>query len=839
MLDLDGQRLMLANDTHGRTTLPSIVGYDPDTQARLRGYPAWHRRGLDPEPIQSVKRKMGLDQTLTLGPDSLSPAEVSAEILRATQTHLSNFVQRRGRSDHRLGRAVITVPAYFDAPQIDATRQAGEIAGLEVLGLLQEPTAACMYAVWKRDLGDGNFLVYDLGGGTFDVSVIRCLYGEYQVLGIHGDNYLGGDDFDRRLAEYFRKHLVDAGYSLELDIQNNADDRIRFLLLTRMAREVKEALSSSPVQYIARRDIFSDHEGKMVTLELELGRNTWNELMGDLIESTIRCSHEALKRAQEQGDITLADIDHVLLVGGSTRVPLVQERVAEAFCGPDKSKASAPIMEAPDSAVALGAALHAANLGGVAIGDEALDLQLLITSPLASRRDTLQIVGQLKGADARDAHTLILLDDTGATLAAQGLEDEHRFKLSDVPLTEDGQVSFGVEVLDANGQTIHTFDVPVTYSADAKRTGSALSNPTVLAKDIYMEVNRQGRLDRQVLLPRGRSLPAKGVFRFFTGDQSGAVLLTLLQNRFPINTIHLSVPKELPVGTPVDFTIEVDETMALTASGEVAGQSFWAQIEAPPPKQLRDWSSIEALIDEADELGKTLWGHEATYFRQVAPFLINNIREAVRTDPDKMHVLVGRLEQLLEGLRGHATALTPGMDRFNHVLDDIRRIVLRHDNLLGLNFDGWQERLRGLQADGISAFDARDQSRWTRCNTQAQAIFESVFQEEHRFVRTDSPEYVLTLFLRAQHRLSELTTRLDDVVLPANDETRRLHQRVLDELRSDLDTQIRQPLQTLPDDITTAPNARATLERINQSARQIDKRLNQLPNLGVVVSHES
>src|SRR5262249_30707799 len=123
----------------------------------------------------------------------------------------------------RVDRAVITVPAYFDAPQVEATRKAGELAGLGVVGILQEPTAAAIYHTFKHKIEGGNFLVYDLGGGTFDVSILRCVAGEYQVLAIDGDNYLGGDDFDRRFAEKLRKDLVEKGYELELDVRSNAD----------------------------------------------------------------------------------------------------------------------------------------------------------------------------------------------------------------------------------------------------------------------------------------------------------------------------------------------------------------------------------------------------------------------------------------------------------------------------------------------------------------------------------------------------------------------------------------------------------------------------------------
>src|SRR5690606_824375 len=134
-----------------------------------------------------------------------------------------------------------------------------------------------------------------------------------------------------------------------------------------------------------------------------------------------------------------------------------------------------------------------------------------------------------------------------------------------------------------NGTTRLEVGVDLHRITDARQTGSALSNPTVLAKDIYLEVVRDGVLQRQILVPRGTTLPTRRTWRFFTGDQSGAVLLTLLQNRFPISTLHLSVPTELAVGTPVTLDLEIDEKMVMTASGDVSGQSFWARIDAPPP----------------------------------------------------------------------------------------------------------------------------------------------------------------------------------------------------------------------------------------------------------------
>ncbi|MGM0557420.1 MAG: Hsp70 family protein, partial [Myxococcota bacterium] len=231
MLAPDGRELLMFEDRLRRRTIPSVVGWDPAKDELVTGWKAWNRRVMEPAPVASIKRKMGTQRPVDVGPRQMTPEEISAEILKHMNGSMASYLGARDAEDTlEFDEAVITVPAYFDAPQIEATRKAGEWAGLEIAGLLQEPTAAAMYYAWKHGIGDGTFMVYDLGGGTFDVSIIRSIMGEYQVLAIDGDNYLGGDDFDRRLAEYFREHLVEQGYELDLDIANDTEDELRFTL---------------------------------------------------------------------------------------------------------------------------------------------------------------------------------------------------------------------------------------------------------------------------------------------------------------------------------------------------------------------------------------------------------------------------------------------------------------------------------------------------------------------------------------------------------------------------------------------------------------------------------
>jgi molecular chaperone DnaK len=269
------------------------------------------------------------------------------------------------------------MPAYFNHNQIEATRQAGELAGFEVVELLHEPTAAAMYYSWLENHGDATYLVYDLGGGTFDVSIIRRRLGDYEVLSVSGDPFLGGDDFDRLLATH-----ISAACGLATDAAKPQPDE--FARLVHRAEQIKIALT--------------DAESAEA-----IDRMTFNRLIRDKVDRTIDCCHEALGRAKDRVGLTLSDIDHVILVGGSSRVPLVRERVKAAFCNadlPEHVRHLDPLLHEPDLCVAYGAALRAAThgsryvLGGV---------ELHLKSPVNTRETTYQAAGVVRDSSPSPA----------------------------------------------------------------------------------------------------------------------------------------------------------------------------------------------------------------------------------------------------------------------------------------------------------------------------------------------------------------------------------------------------------------------------------------------------
>jgi molecular chaperone DnaK len=325
---------------NGEQIMPSYVGLSPEGQL-LVGTPARNQYILYPErTVKSIKRLMGSDQRVVLGEQTYSPAEISALILRALKT----------RAEAALGvsvtRAVITVPAYFSDAQRQATRDAGEIAGLEVVRILNEPTAAALaYGADRQE--DRTVLVYDLGGGTFDVSLVQ-VHGEItEVLASHGNTHLGGDDFDQLLVDFVHERFRAAGGP---DLR--ADRRAMSRLL-HAVEEAKKRLSFEPYAQI-REEHLAERGGVPVHLDLEVSRSEYEDLIRHLIEGTLDSVHQALADAGKRPD----QVDDILLVGGATRTPLIS-RLLEEKTG------LVPRQDLhPDLCVALGAGVLAARLAG-------------------------------------------------------------------------------------------------------------------------------------------------------------------------------------------------------------------------------------------------------------------------------------------------------------------------------------------------------------------------------------------------------------------------------------------------------------------------------------------
>ena len=349
-----GEPVVIPNSEGNRTT-PSVVAFSKDGE-RLVGQIAKRQAVTNPEhTIISIKRKMGTAEKVKIDDDEFSPQEISAMILQKLKTDAESYL------GSKVTQAVITVPAYFNDSQRQATKDAGKIAGLDVLRIINEPTAAALAFGMDKEEQDQKIMVYDLGGGTFDVSILDIGDGVFEVLATNGNTHLGGDDFDQRIIEYL---LSEFKKSEGIDLST---DKMAMQRLKEAAEKAKIELSGMQQTEINLPFITADSNGPK-HLNVTLTRAKFEELIHDLVELTKTPVENALKDAK----LTTNDISKVLLVGGSTRVPCVQEMVKK-ITGKDPDKGINP-----DECVAIGAAIQ----GGVLSGD-VKDLVLLDVTPLS------------------------------------------------------------------------------------------------------------------------------------------------------------------------------------------------------------------------------------------------------------------------------------------------------------------------------------------------------------------------------------------------------------------------------------------------------------------------
>ena len=354
-----GEPVVITNHEGARTT-PSVVAFSKDGE-RMVGQVAKRQAITNPDrTISSIKRHMGSDYKVTVDSKSYSPQEISAMILQKLKADAEGYL---GES---VTEAVITVPAYFTDAQRQATKDAGRIAGLDVKRIINEPTAAALaYGMDKQ--GDQKVMVYDLGGGTFDVSIIEMGEGVQEVLATAGNNHLGGDDFDQRVIDWMADEFKKEN---GIDLRN---DRMAMQRLKEAAEKAKIDLSGITTADINLPFITADATGPK-HLAMTLTRAKFNELTADLVDATMGPVQQALNDA----GLKASELDKVLLVGGSTRIIAVQEAVARAT-GKEPSKNLNP-----DECVAIGAAIQGGVLGG-----EVKGLLLLDVTPLSLGLETL------------------------------------------------------------------------------------------------------------------------------------------------------------------------------------------------------------------------------------------------------------------------------------------------------------------------------------------------------------------------------------------------------------------------------------------------------------------
>ena len=360
---MEGGEAVVVPNAEGARTTPSVIGFTKDGERHV-GATAKRQAVANPDgTVISIKRDMGSDRKVNINGKSFTPPELSAMILSKLKADAERYL------GEKVTQAVITVPAYFTDSQRQATKDAGKIAGLEVLRIINEPTAAALaYGLDKADSANGHkILVYDLGGGTFDISVLEIADGVFQVLATAGNNKLGGDDFDERIIKYL---ISDFKASQGIDLST---DKMAMQRLKEAAEKAKIELSGVMQTTVSLPFITADANGPK-HLEVTITRAKFESLIEDLVSETIKLTEKAMNDAK----LSKGDVEKIIMVGGSSRVPIVVEAVKK-FIGKEPFKGINP-----DECVAIGAAIQAGVLGG-----EVKDVLLLDVTPLSLGIETM------------------------------------------------------------------------------------------------------------------------------------------------------------------------------------------------------------------------------------------------------------------------------------------------------------------------------------------------------------------------------------------------------------------------------------------------------------------
>ncbi|MBK8099466.1 MAG: Hsp70 family protein [Planctomycetes bacterium] len=828
------------------------------------------RTGERPEKLTPADLLAHADVLAELGfvlvtDELMTPAEVSAYYLLETRRQIEQTVAKFATDDEEwtVDRAVVTVPAYFEVTARNATRRAAELAGFEQVDLLDEPTAAAYYHCSRTKTQNGTFLVYDFGGGTFDVSVLQVKDGHSSLLGLSGNTRLGGDQIDEAIAEHLRQKLCEQGWSLQLDL-TDADDRLCWQQLKVMAERVKKEMSTS-TSCTLRSDDLTDHNGDRVIVEMTFtrpARPDWEslspieELVRAVTARTIPYCDEALADAARRAGITLADVDAVILIGGTTHSPLVREMVRNELCvDPDpayvraqqqRDPASAamfaarkarvrnpePVYQDADTAVALGAALMAAAAGDVLIPAGVKDYRLRVAGAgLTDRTDTVDgqkvalihvgMVVEKRGADGTGAWQPV----PGAEVAVasprhqdDGQTDARgRVTVKDLEFDAGMPARVAITVNDrSNGREVKSHLVV--------REGEGLEElpPPRLLRTLRLEVEMGGRRVLDTLVAKFASLPANESHRFHHPGTE-IVELPLYLNRTKIRVIEVRVPP-MPRGTPIVLNVHVDKSDLITVDGKIGDEPFEAAVVPPPPRGAPTPEEVKTLDARFDLALSSLApaGQMAPRVRweQTRPVLDQALQSG---NAESAVVQFEELEEILGDAEVIEVPLRPSLSDFEKRIDDalaINREAAEKAQESRKPYDAAENErtVRALQEEGRRAYQRKDQKFWSDIQERLDALIKHM-------VKSCPPPTAAQI---AAYFLGQVQQAVPDLMTAAAEQRRTEFRGELAQMQA----AVRPLVQKIPDDADgVAAKARAMYERVQEIAKALGKGLVEPPGV--------
>jgi hypothetical protein len=732
---------------------PSAVWSNGPGKDVVVGHAAKAQMGRFPSPVIAVKRKMGTTETVALGGQQVSPVDVSVHILK----YARQLVEET--TGDQIGGAIITVPAYFDSAPKNDTYLAGVKAFFEGDDLLAkgrlelqlEPEAAA-YAYASEDSADQlRVLVYDLGGGTFDVTTLeKSPDAGLSVIKFGGDPHLGGDNIDDRIALWFL-YLLRGGnpeainrildpqrypademylvlqdllaneveslggrlriedhdlmigsnppYDLELDLQNPADIS-RIQTLKRLAEKAKIDLSSTPETLVAAQQAFSDHSDNAVEIDFTLSRLDFDRLIGDMIATTIKCVHKVL----DESKLSPAMLDKVLLVGGSSRTPLVKEELQKIF--------ACPILLAdPDLIVARGAVLRARALNPPPLGVRAGEEKLALEFP----RETPEVQVTIRGVLAKpmSGHAFLM---QGQTELDHAPVSQTRFQFTEVTLEPETKNHFHIEVVDAHENLFAAADAVIRHSAKAISSGDRV------APKITKPIRALSTKGYHTLFQEGQTLPVTGQFPCFRATQDDHIEVEFYEGERHLSTLRITnVDSALPVGAAIDLAVTVGANYAVSAQATVRDTRQTETVEfeitrlaIPPLAQMdKDLEATLAQIDNdlehVNDMNRRLEFHNKTK-RLEAEYKM--ARGALTPDLHKLYTTIGELRTALIEVRTAQMILEPPLEEVIGLCRICRGLLGRLPEEGAVRKQDALERIVKLEAAARAVWDRQDEPEY-------------------------------------------------------------------------------------------------------------------------------
>jgi molecular chaperone DnaK (HSP70) len=647
----DGKQLVTGSDPLGRSgpLYPSVVGWD-DQNEQFRSGP--DARLLSPS-LHSIKELLGQPRHLEVGPRGLSPVEVTSLLLNGLRTWMMHTLQPW---EGELDQAVITIPTYFGVRQIEALRQACELASFKVVEILPEPAAAALYASWRFQQSSATYLVCDVGASSVQLALVQTQFDEPSVLSCHSVASLGGNAIDRLLAGHVLKTGLwkwqDGSYAEQVDVlfaPGSGEASIAGQRMVRIAESIKKDLSRTQqaTRYIPC--FWQDRDSRQLSLEITVSRQELETLLGDALKQLSEGIEKLLSEVRNHSSIK--KIDGIVLVGGGCQIPSVR-RVVEAAVSHYSNRtmqSSAVIRHEPELCVAYGTALRAARYGirhAFALSEGSLrmpaELELQLSSPVYTQNTQYTAYGSVRVRGVPEtfldgASVCIRSRVTGlveeAFLDADGRFSQH----NELQAETSNQLEW--TVVDAEGRVRGQARSTVEHwTENPGRTGESIGK-VILGEPLSIEVlTPTGQRSRKIVMPAGTILPSRFEMRCRTSDQVGRIVVPVCEgNRLVRRMVIRNVARTLPVGTVVCIEGKIDEEKVLTLIVRVGAEKTGAirtettTIELIPVLRMPTRGEIEEVLIGLEKTAESLQDRLRTRFLEQGQHLYQNLLEALNS----------------------------------------------------------------------------------------------------------------------------------------------------------------------------------------------------------------